>query len=445
MQYQELPLIDPELIFAQVANTVGVIYLDSSMTHEHYGRYSFIMLNPLEVFNADNSSIMDDIRTWQHIYKVNVTTLKPGLPPFNAGLAGFLSYDLGKQLESIPTKNANIVPDYLLGLYNQVIAFDFVLKKCFLMVTEIKGYIYDYDLQLDDLINIYNKAANNVLSSKIKLPTLNLKSNFTKYSYMASVEQARQYILQGDIFEVNLSQRFSAKTNNYPFDLLYQKLRKINPAPFSAYLNFDNIKILSASPERFLSIEGRKIEARPIKGTCKRSNNKAKDIQLANALRTSSKDRAENIMIVDLMRNDLAKVCLPGSINVTKLCGVESFTNLHHLVSVIEGQLLQQISVFDIIPACFPGGSITGAPKIRAMQVIEELEGICRGVYCGSIGYFSLNGNVDLSISIRTLVGTDNELSYNVGGAITLDSDPLAEYYETLIKGQKLAEAINKV
>ena len=200
---------------------------------------------------------------------------------------------------------------------------------------------------------------------------------------------------------------------------------------------------MSASPERFISINNRRIETRPIKGTCKRSSYPEEDKRLAEDLSQSSKDRAENIMIVDLMRNDLGKICRPSTIKVSQLCGVESFTNVHHLVSVIEGELSLDSSILDIIPACFPGGSITGAPKIRAMQVIEELEGNNRGIYCGSIGYFGFNGNVDLSIAIRTLVSDGDTLSFQVGGAITLDSDPEAEYNETLVKGQKLIEAIN--
>lgn len=447
MQYQVLPYINPELVFALVANTTGAIYLDSSMSHEHYGRYSFIVLRPLTVFNAKDASFSQDILHWQQLFTANQTKVNSDLPPFSAGLVGYLSYDLGKQLEYIPSQSQNIVPDYYLGLYNQVIAFDHILHQCYIMVTPIVGYELDYAAQFRSLLALYNEACtNNNQVFSAKLPPLILKSNFTEAQYINAVEQAREYILAGDIFEVNLSQQFSTLIEeNYPFALLYHKLRQVNPAPFAAYLNLGQLKILSASPERFLSIRNRHIETRPIKGTSKRSLNPSDDYQLAQNLKNSSKDRAENIMIVDLMRNDLAKICIPSSIHVSQLCGVESFTNLHHLVSVIEGQLSDAHSIFDIIGACFPGGSITGAPKIRAMQIIEELEGIRRGVYCGSIGYFSFNGNVDLSIAIRTLLKNNDELYYNVGGAITLDSDPLSEYYETLIKGQKLAEAINAV
>ncbi|MDQ5920008.1 MAG: Aminodeoxychorismate synthase [Pseudomonadota bacterium] len=465
LHYRVLPFIDPELIFINISHLPGLIFLDSSQDHNHYGRYSFILLNPLKKYSAlnDNQCIYDDLIKWHEVIKANQTQYDETLPPFTGGLAGYFSYDLSKQLERIPSfyksdfsdfvdkdinsQLSNHVNDYYLGLYNQVVAFDHQAQLCYLMVTKIVGYDYiDYLQQLEELNDYYNQAKNNQ-SKPVQaglINSINLQSNFSQQKYMTVVKQAQEYILNGDIFEVNLSQQFSSKVSkNYPFDLLYRKLRKINCAPFSAYLNLNELKIMSASPERFLSIRGRHIEARPIKGTCRRSDDPVQDHKLADSLQRSAKDRAENIMIVDLMRNDLAKICTPQSIKVSQLCAVESFTNIHHLVSVIEGDLKPENSIFEVIPACFPGGSITGAPKVRAMQVIEELEGGAqRGVYCGSIGYFGFNGNVDLSIAIRTLVGNNDELSFNVGGAITLYSDAEAEYNETLLKGQKLIEAL---
>ena len=442
LHYKILPYLNPEQIYVQVASVSGVIYLDSSLSDHHYGRYSYILLNPLVEYVSEGKSFTTDFVRWAQLISRHQQIYNPELPPFTAGLAGYFSYDLCKQLESIPSVRSINIPDYHLGLYNQVFAFDHIEQKCFAMVSELDGFQLDYAKQMQALIQLYNQAK--PVTKLPDLPSLLLNSNYTKAEYMVKVQKAREHILDGDIFEVNLSQCFSARIQaDYPVDLLYRRLREINPAPFSAYLNMGEVKILSASPERFISIKNRHIETRPIKGTCKRSSDPDTDRQLADNLRNSSKDRAENIMIVDLMRNDLGKICRPSSIKVSQLCGVESFTNLHHLVSVIEGELNPDSSILDVLIACFPGGSITGAPKIRSMQLIEELESHNRGVYCGSIGYFGFNGNVDLSIAIRTLVTHEETLTFQVGGAVTLGSDPEAEYNETLVKGQKLIEAIS--
>jgi para-aminobenzoate synthetase component 1 len=498
----ELPYIEPQKIFEVVAESYGTIWLSSGMLHNHYGRYSFIVINPLKIYTGEQISVA--IAMWDELFKHNVQRCdssnhesdnydrednyefnNPELPPFTGGLVGYFSYDLNKELEpnlyatSSPHNVIDIVdiPNYQLGLYNQVIAFDHYKQKCYLMVAEVDDYNLNYATQLQELLQIYNTANisthihtninndnnNNDTHTYVDdtLPKLTLTSNFTQTQYINVVEQAIDYIKNGDIFEINLAQRYIAQINNYTHDYpcaaLFSKLSQINPAPFAAYLNFGDLVILSASPERFLSVKNREIEARPIKGTIRRhglnqkdyrddcnqnEDNKNKDNILKEQLLNSTKDRAENIMIVDLMRNDLSKICTPSSIYVSQLCEVESFTNVHHLVSVINGVLKPDISIFDIIPAAFPGGSITGAPKIRAMQIIGELEGVPRGVYCGSVGYFGFNGNVDLSIAIRTIVKNKNELSFSVGGAVTLASNPQAEYEESLLKGQKLMEAI---
>jgi para-aminobenzoate synthetase component 1 len=378
--------------------------------------------------------------TWNNILKQYKSEINKELPPFTGGLCGYLSYDLSKQIESIPRARDNTVPDYILGLYNQVFAFDHIKEQCFIMVNSSDGD--DTEALLDSLLNLYNQATNTLVVNEL-LPLVNLKSNYTQTQYTEKVEAAKEYILNGDIFEVNLSQCFSARLqSDYPLNLLYKRLRSINQVPFGAYLNLGKVKILSASPERFLSIKDRHVETRPIKGTTSRSSDPVLDKQLIQRLQNSTKDRAENIMIVDLMRNDLSKICTLSSVVVSSLCEIESLSNLHHLVSVVEGDLKPDRSVLDIIPACFPGGSITGAPKIRAMQIIEDLEDSSRGVYCGCIGYFGFNGNVDLSIAIRTIVVNNDILSFNVGGAVTLDSDSLNEYNETLLKAQKLIEAV---
>ncbi|HVT62913.1 MAG TPA: anthranilate synthase component I family protein, partial [Legionellaceae bacterium] len=254
-----------------------------------------------------------------------------------------------------------------------------------------------------------------------------------------------EYIKEGDIFEVNLAQRFSAPfTNPEQSYALYQRLSQINPSPFSAFLNFGECKILSASPERFIRLENRCVETRPIKGTRARHVDPIQDKQHISELLNSEKDFAENIMIVDLMRNDLAKVCEDDSIIVTQLCAHEVYPTVHHLVSVIRGQLKVSKTAFDLLKAVFPGGSITGAPKIRAMQIIAELEPHCRGPYCGNLILLGFDGYMDSSILIRTFVLNKDKLTFHAGGAVVLDSDPKMEYEETLIKAYALQKALNK-
>ena len=444
--YRELDYIDPQLIFDLVADLDGTIFFDSVANHEYYAKYSYILINPLMQYIArDDSSLHQQITLWKTLLQENQQN-NPDLPPFQGGIAGYFSYDLVREIEYLPSTKLPTVPNYHLGLYNQVFAFDHVNKKFYVSVCHVKEYNCNYNAQLVELINIYHQARNTVIHNDIsKLDKFHMSSNLNQQQYTNSVQKAIDYIRDGDIFEVNLSQCFSGKINHeYPVWQLYNKLRKINPAPFACYINFDNIKILSTSPERFINIStDRQIEACPIKGTIRRSRDMIEDSELAKELFNSEKNKAENIMIVDLMRNDLSKICTCDSVNVTSLCEIETFTNVHHLVSRITGTLKPNIHSIDVINATFPGGSITGAPKIRSMQIIDELEFVSRGIYCGSLGYFGFNGCADLSISIRTVVVNGSHISYHVGGAITLDSNPEDEYQESLLKGQKLYEALN--
>ena len=271
---------------------------------------------------------------------------------------------------------------------------------------------------------------------------VNLTSNFSKEYYLETVNRIKKHIVEGDIFQANLSQRFSGEIPSLEAWELYKNLRKVNPAPFSAYIGCADTKIASTSPERFLFLKDKAVQARPIKGTRPRSTNSLQDEALAEELLKSEKDKAENAMIVDLMRNDLSRVCEEHTVKVSQWCGLESFETVHHLVSVVEGRLRREYDAFDLLKATFPGGSITGAPKIRAMQILESLEPTQRGPYCGSIGYISFDGSMDLSIVIRTLLIEKDHVSFQVGGGIVLDSDAEAEYQETLIKARALEKAL---
>ena len=466
LHYKKSSYIAPEVFFREVSGYPGVIFLDSSDVRENSGRYSFVMFEPLisylptktllKINNNKNlvlhNKIEDALEEWQKIYLQNKNYTDLELPPFTGGFVGYFSYDLSKQIEEISSFSIPNVPGYCIGLYNKVFAFDHIKQECFIFVNEIDGFVIDAENELNRLELLYKSATDKFTgtdSTTENIPPITLQSNFTKAKYKDMLAKARNYILNGDVYEINLAQCLSAKIGStYPKLSLYLHLRQKNKAPFSAYLDFSylfksDFQILSLSPERFLAVKDNKIEARPIKGTIKSSSDHATDQQLIKMLENSEKDRAENIMIVDLLRNDLGKICKARSVNVSQLCGIESYTNLHHMVSVINGELRADKSIFDVILAAFPGGSVTGAPKIRAMQLIEELEKTARGVYCGSIGYFGFNGNIDFNITIRTISIVGEELRLYSGGAITLDSDFDAEYDETMLKVQKIAEVLN--
>ena len=272
---------------------------------------------------------------------------------------------------------------------------------------------------------------------------IGLRSTFTRRGYLDAVARVREYIVAGDIFQANLSQRFQTRLPVPPFQL-YQQLRQRNPAPFSAYLDFGELQVLSASPERFLRLdqERREVETRPIKGTRPRGLGPMHDAALGRALAESEKDRAENVMIVDLLRNDLSRVCRPGTVRVPELFALEHHPTVHHLVSTVVGELEPAADAIDLLRATFPGGSITGAPKVRAMEIIAELEPTQRGVYCGSIGYLSASGAMDTSIVIRTYLVLRGQVYFQAGGGIVADSDPELEYRETLDKARGLIETL---
>jgi para-aminobenzoate synthetase component 1 len=271
---------------------------------------------------------------------------------------------------------------------------------------------------------------------------INLRSNFTHEAYIKAVERARQYIIDGDIFEVNLSQRFEAAIPVTPWEL-YLRLRQINPAPFAAYLDFDEVTIVSASPERFIRCQGDWVETRPIKGTAPRGRTPRDDRTKARELLNSIKDHAENMMIVDLERNDLGRVCRFGSVKVTELAILEKYPTVYHLTSTVVGRLNEGKGRIDLLKATLPGGSITGAPKVRSMEIIDELEPTRRSIYTGNIGYLGFDGNMDLSVVIRTFLIKEKRVYFQAGGAVVYDSQPEAEYQETLDKIQALIDALN--
>ena len=417
--------------------------LDSAMDKNKLGRYSFISSNPFKVLKYKDSEenplnfLQEELRN----YKVkNDTHL-----PFIGGAVGYLSYDLGNYMENLPrsAKDDLSVYDLYFGLYDHVIVVDHLEEKIYIATP-------DLDMKKEEEIAIYieNKiieAEKNGVDSiyyeeKDVKPT-KLVSNFTKKGFEDSVEKVRQYIKSGDIYQANLTQRFSGKTTLSSYEL-YRDLRRFSPAPFGAYLNFDDFNILSNSPERFIKCVDKKLETRPIKGTRPRGKNKEEDLKLQEELRNSEKDRAELLMIVDLERNDIGRISKIGSVKVPELFVIEPYANVNHLVATVVGELDDDKDAVDVIKATFPGGSITGAPKIRSMEIIDELEPTQRNVYTGSIGYIGFNGDMDLNIAIRTIVKKEDEVYFQVGGGMTWGSNPEEEYQETLDKAQSIMKAL---
>ena len=365
-------------------------------------------------------------------------------------VAGYIGYDYGAVLEHLPPTRYDdlALPDVVLGRYDWVIAWDQQAGAAWLVS---RGGPERRRMVLERLASAEARSARHAPAGEpwprgAAAPAyasdaaadIGLRSTFTHRGYLNAVAKVREYIVAGDIFQANLSQRFQAPLREQPFDL-YRRLRRRNPAPFAAYLAFDDLTVLSASPERFLRLDpDGQVETRPIKGTRPRGLGPMHDAALGRALAESVKDRAENVMIVDLLRNDLSRVCRPGSVRVPELFALEQHPTVHHLVSTVLGVLEPGADAVDLVRAAFPGGSITGAPKVRAMEIIAELEPTRRGVYCGSIGYLSATGAMDTSIVIRTFVLRDGELYFQAGGGIVADSDPELEYRETLDKAAGL-------
>ena len=434
-------------IFSKLQNMPYSLLLDSADTKHPDSKYSFIAFMPIETIEAKNGQLVltnakeqkkiessDPFAFLQKRLKFyRLSALKnDNLPPFQGGAAGFFGYDLGRSIENLPSnaKDNPDMPDMAIGIYDQVIAFDHSNNQCTLIIQSDSEETAQIKYQ--HFIKTLDSAAPETDFTPFEPEW---KSNFSESRYKMQVKRIINYIHQGDIFQANMTQRFDAELpNNFDAFAHYLNMREISAAPFASFFNIGNIKISSSSPERFLVVNDREVQTKPIKGTRPHVDDPCMDQLHRNSLENSEKDRAENIMIVDLMRNDLSKVCNPNSVEILKLCALETFTNVHHLVSTVAAKLRHGYDALDLLRACFPGGSITGAPKIRSMEIIEELEPTRRGPYCGSMGYIGFDGTMDTNILIRTLVYQGNKVSFQVGGGVVADSNPEEEYQETLDK-----------
>jgi len=462
---------------ARLLDLPYLLFLDSAAAGVENGRFSFLAADPAFVVRSKGpiTSVLTRgstvwraapggaLRMIERLLEGFTADPLEHLPPFQGGAAGYIGYEYGGRLERLPAPRLDplTLPDVVFGIYDWVIAWDHSVGRAWIVSTGLpEGGQRRAVLARDRLRMVLERLSAGAGSTsgaprERRTPALEgfpvpgipraeaigLRSTFSRQGYLEAVARVREYILAGDIFQANLSQRFQARQAGHPFRA-YRRLRERNPAAFSAYLATPDAVVLSASPERFLRLDHHgRVEAAPIKGTRPRGASGAEDAALAAELLASDKDRAENVMIADLLRNDLSRVCRPGTVHASALLRLESHPTVHHLVSTVVGQLEESATRFDLLRATFPGGSITGAPKIRAMEIIAELEPTARGVYCGAMGYLSVTGAMDLSIAIRTGVRIGEHFYFQAGGGIVADSDPEAEYQETLDKARALIDA----
>jgi para-aminobenzoate synthetase component 1 len=439
----EIPYIDPLEAAARLAARPRFSFLDSAMLHRTLGRWSFLATDPVGLFRVERGEpswngrrlaggAMPALRA--KLAEFSRGRIEGG-PPFQGGAIGFFAYEAGRMFETVPATapHGDPVPQVDLAFYDTLLALDAIERRAFLVGPDEAA-----------LAALGTRLEGDAPQPSLPVPAVTWRDSRSRTDYEAEIARVIRYIRDGDIFQANISHRFSAIPDVPPDAFAtYRALRAANPAPFAALLVDGGRFIASTSPERFLSVADGRVEARPIKGTRRRETDPRRDREIARELARSAKDRAENVMIVDLLRNDLSRVCEPGTVDVPALCAVETYAGVHHLTSSVVGRLAAGRDAIDLIAATFPGGSITGAPKIRAMEIIAELEREDRGIYCGSIGWIGFDGSMDLNIAIRTLTFDGRELAVSAGGGITLLSNPSAEFDETVAKAERLLGALS--
>ncbi len=470
------PSLDPWDVCRRLAHWSHLLFLDSAAAVPSLGRYSFVTADPfswirirqgtmvehnVEACLVDPFTVLGErLKQWR------IETIA-GLPPFQGGVAGLFGYDLCHHIERLPRPRCDEfqTPDLAVGFYDWVVAFDHFQKRVWIISTGLpeseparrrtrawqrlravqRRLAESYENGAATVRERMAKDRSLTVAAPTELYPLpgspSVYSNFNRSGYLAATRRAIDYIHAGDCFQVNLSQRLLHPSSLAPLEL-YRRLRERNPAPFAGYFDLGDFAIASASPERFLRVEDQYVETRPIKGTRPRGRTPEEDERQRDHLLRSAKDRAENVMIIDLLRNDLGRVCAYGSVWVPAVCRLESYPTVHHLVSEVVGRLRPDRGPIDLLRAAFPGGSVTGAPKVRAMEIIAELEPTARGPYCGSLGYIGFNGNMDTNILIRTFTLGRGWMQFPVGGGIVADSTPEAEYEETLHKAAGLLRAL---
>jgi para-aminobenzoate synthetase component 1 len=458
--HSEYPLVEAVQIASPARALRALAHLSNpfllhSGTLDARARWSFFGADPFAVFHGDD--LADARPMWRRLSEqVRAGDPSPTLVPFTGGAVGYWSYDYGRRLErwSGSARDDLRLPDAALLFYDVIGAFDHQTRQAWLFSSGLplaeplqRGRA---EQRLEQFMRLLDSGRR--VTARLPRPgdqPLHPQSTFSPERYRAAVEEVKRRIAAGDLFQANLSQRWTVPLGDADLSAtalaLFESLDLSSPAPYAAYLGAADHAVVSASPERFLELRGRHVETRPIKGTRPRGDTPEEDAQLKRELQASAKDRAENVMIVDVLRNDLGRVCEVGSVATTAVCEVETYSHVHHLVSTVGGELAAGRDAFDLLDACFPGGSITGAPKIRAMQLIDELEPVRRHIAFGSIGYLDWRGDADWNIAIRTALVTPRDIHFAAGGAITADSDPEAEYQETLDKAEGMRVALERL
>lgn len=431
---------DPGDFFERIRNAEGAILLDSGRPTATRGRYDLLSAWPLEQLTplAEESGHSFFARLRHALGRLGAAQLPTEVDlPFAGGVMGYLSYDFGRQLERLPAQAQDDLrlPEVRLGLYGWALISDHERQTSQLVFHPILNAA-----ERSRLIDLFTSPVTPSQDQIFCLKTP-FQANLTKERYREQIERTQAYINAGDCYQINFTQRFQAPCSGSDWQA-YRTLRAACPTPFSGYMPIQGGAILSHSPERFIQVHDGRVETRPIKGTRPRSLDPVRDAALADELLASPKDRAENVMIVDLLRNDLGRSCRIGSVKVPELFTLESYPNVHHLVSSVTGELASGCDVFDLLAGSFPGGSITGAPKIRAMEIIDELEPTRRSIYCGSLLYIDVRGEMDSSIAIRSVLIKDGMASCWGGGAIVRDSEWQDEYEESIAKVRVLLNTL---
>ena len=461
--------------FSTFAHEEHSFLLDSGRDPEKLGRYSFAGRRPFLVFKSkgyrveihEQNKVVHregqpflELRSVLSRYKIDPALYGSTKIPFLGGAVGYFGYELNYVLEKLPCLGVDdlalpdcyfmfvdhvVIQDHLENkLYLSVVAFDSTLdaaqERARVRFDEVRAWMSSAERSILERCEPPGEPTSDGVSTEVQF-----REMINEAQYMVAVQKARDHIFAGDIFEVCMTHRFECDFEGDSF-ALYKELKRINPAPFASYLNLPEVKVVSSSPERFIRVDRDGwCSSRPIKGTRPRGKSPRQDKQLYRDLLSSIKDRAENIMIVDLVRNDFGRACEVGTVEVSELMIIEAYSTVFQMVSTIVGKLEQGRDALDLIQVCFPGGSMTGAPKIEAMTIIDALEPVKRGIYSGSIGYLDYSGNVDLNIVIRTILIKDGKAYFQVGGAVVSDSDPRDEYLETLDKARALRLALQTV
>ena len=460
-------LLTPVSAYLRIAQGARYSFLLESVEGgEKIARYTFAGANPEEIFRYANGACVMESRDrviWEerdpisflrkHMERFRPVRL-PGLPPLVAGAIGYFSYDMVRLIERLPKRLKDDIGlyDAMLAFYHGVIAFDHVQHRLWIVrnvYTESPGSLKQkYDAAVHEirrtraLLDQPAPAEKRKVAAKGKKAlALKVTSNVQRPEYLAAVRKAKEYIRAGDIFQVVIGQRFSAKSSADPFDI-YRELRAVNPSPYLFFLQMGDVAVAGSSPEMLVKVQGRDVFYRPIAGTLPRGKDEAEDLRNEKNLLASEKERAEHIMLVDLGRNDLGRVCEYGTVRVEKLMTIERYSHVMHIVSSLRGRLRDDVDCFDALMACFPAGTVSGAPKVRAMEIIEELEKTRRGIYAGGVLYLDFAGNLDSCIALRTMVIKNGVAHIQAGGGVVADSDPASEYQESVNKSRALLTAL---